>query len=40
MAPMTTLIYTVRFLTPAFLGNAEQNGRWRYGLVPTPMRCP
>ncbi len=21
--------YTVRFLTPAFLGDAEQNGRWR-----------
>jgi len=20
---------TVRFLTPAFLGDAEQNGRWR-----------
>lgn len=21
--------YTLRFLTPAFLGDAEQNGRWR-----------
>ncbi len=29
MAPMTTLTYTVRFLTPAFLGDAEQHGRWR-----------
>lgn len=29
MAQMTTLHYTVRFLTPAFLGDAEQNGRWR-----------
>ena len=26
---MKTLSYTVRFLTPAFLGNAEQNGQWR-----------
>ncbi|HXF91720.1 MAG TPA: RAMP superfamily CRISPR-associated protein [Nitrospiraceae bacterium] len=26
---MTTLTYTVQFLTPAFLGDAEQNGRWR-----------
>jgi CRISPR-associated protein Cmr1 len=26
---MTTLTYTVRFLTPAFLGDAEQHGRWR-----------
>ncbi|WP_447974774.1 RAMP superfamily CRISPR-associated protein [Nitrospira sp. Kam-Ns4a] len=26
---MITLDYTVRFLTPAFLGDAEQNGRWR-----------
>src|SRR5207253_6755334 len=23
------LSYTVRFLCPAFLGNAEQNGQWR-----------
>jgi CRISPR-associated protein Cmr1 len=29
MLPMTTLDYTVRFLTPAFLGDAEQHGRWR-----------
>lgn len=29
MAPMTRLTYTVQFLTPAFLGDAEQNGRWR-----------
>lgn len=29
MTPMTTLTYTVRFLTPAFLGDAEQTGRWR-----------
>lgn len=26
---MKTLSYNVRFLTPAFLGDAEQNGRWR-----------
>ncbi|MFN3713605.1 MAG: RAMP superfamily CRISPR-associated protein [Alcanivoracaceae bacterium] len=26
---MKTLSHTVRFLTPAFLGNAEQNGQWR-----------
>lgn len=26
---MTQRSYTVRFLTPAFLGNAEQNGEWR-----------
>jgi hypothetical protein len=29
MAQMTTREYTVRFPTPAFLGDAEQNGRWR-----------
>lgn len=29
MAAMTTLEYRIRFLTPAFLGDAEQNGRWR-----------
>ncbi len=29
MATMTRLDYTVRFLTPAFLGDAEQHGRWR-----------
>ncbi|PZP56463.1 MAG: hypothetical protein DI596_10305, partial [Azospira oryzae] len=26
---MTERGYTVRFLTPAFLGDAEQNARWR-----------
>lgn len=26
---MKTLQYTIRFNTPAFLGDAEQNGRWR-----------
>lgn len=26
---MTKLEYQVRFVTPAFLGNAEQNGQWR-----------
>lgn len=26
---LTTRQYTVRFLTPAFLGNAEQSGQWR-----------
>lgn len=26
---MKQLSYTVKFLTPAFLGNAEQNGQWR-----------
>ena len=26
---MITRSYTVRFLTPAFLGDAEQNGAWR-----------
>lgn len=26
---MQTLNYTLRFLTPAFLGNAEQNAQWR-----------
>jgi len=26
---MKTLEYTVRFTTPAFLGNAEQSGQWR-----------
>ncbi|MCX7673545.1 MAG: hypothetical protein N2Z63_08105, partial [Thiobacillaceae bacterium] len=26
---MKTLEYTVRFNTPAFLGNAEQQGQWR-----------
>lgn len=40
MSPMTQLALAVRFLTPAFLGDAEQHGRWRYSLVPTPMRCP
>src|SRR5690625_7156461 len=27
--PMKTLDYTIRFVTPAFLGNAEQAGQWR-----------
>ncbi len=27
--PMAIRHYTVRFLTPAFLGNAEQSGQWR-----------
>lgn len=26
---MTTVSYRVRFLTPAFLGNADQSGQWR-----------
>ena len=26
---MNKLEYQVRFLTPAFLGNAEQGGQWR-----------
>lgn len=26
---MTTLQYEIRFVTPAFLGNAKQNGQWR-----------
>jgi CRISPR-associated protein Cmr1 len=26
---MLTRAYTLRFVTPAFLGNAEQNGQWR-----------
>ena len=26
---MKKLEYEVRFLTPAFLGNADQNGQWR-----------
>jgi CRISPR-associated protein Cmr1 len=26
---MKTLAYTLTFLTPAFLGGAEQSGRWR-----------
>ena len=26
---MTKLKYEVRFVTPAFLGNAEQSGQWR-----------
>lgn len=30
---MTKLEYTVRFLTPAFLGNAEQSGQWRTPLA-------
>lgn len=29
MRPMKTLSYRVQFLTPAFLGNAEQSGQWR-----------
>ncbi len=29
MATMTTHAYTLRVLTPAFLGDADQNGRWR-----------
>lgn len=29
MALMTQWELTIRFLTPAFLGDAEQNGRWR-----------
>ena len=29
MQKMQHLKYSVRFLTPAFLGNAEQNGQWR-----------
>ncbi|WP_269447236.1 hypothetical protein [Candidatus Nitrospira inopinata] len=40
MALMTRLTYTVQFLTPAFLGDAEQCGWRRYDLVPTPMWCP
>ncbi len=27
--PMTTRSFKVRFLTPAFLGNADQSGQWR-----------
>jgi CRISPR-associated protein Cmr1 len=26
---MTETSYTVRFVTPAFLGDADQKGRWR-----------
>lgn len=26
---MQRLIFTVRFITPAFLGDSEQDGRWR-----------
>jgi hypothetical protein len=26
---MLKLEYEVRFVTPAFLGNADQNGQWR-----------
>lgn len=26
---MKTLEYNIRFITPAFVGNAEQNGQWR-----------
>ena len=29
MGRMEELVYQVEFLTPAFLGNAEQNGQWR-----------
>ncbi len=29
MGAMTKMEYTVRFLTPAFLGDAEQSDRWR-----------
>lgn len=29
MTPMETRSYNVKFLTPAFLGDAEQNGAWR-----------
>lgn len=29
MPSMTMRHFTLRFLTPAFLGDAEQNGRWR-----------
>ena len=29
MQPMQQMKYEVRFLTPAFLGNAEQSGQWR-----------
>jgi hypothetical protein len=29
MAPMTGCEYSVRMLTPVFLGDAEQNGWWR-----------
>ncbi len=29
MSMMQTRTFTVRFLTPAFLGDANQNGRWR-----------
>ena len=29
MQPMRQLKYEVEFLTPAFLGNAEQSGQWR-----------
>lgn len=34
MAPMMTLDYTVRFLAPAFVGDAEQAGRWRTPNLP------
>ena len=26
---MQRMTYRIRFLTPAFLGNAEQSGQWR-----------
>ncbi|MCE2461531.1 MAG: hypothetical protein J4F38_12235 [Pseudomonadales bacterium] len=29
MQPMRQMKYEVKFLTPAFLGNAEQSGQWR-----------
>lgn len=29
MSPMMQWALTVRFLTPAFLSDAEQTGRWR-----------
>jgi hypothetical protein len=31
---MTRLAFTVTVLTPAFLGDAEQSGRWRTANIP------
>jgi CRISPR-associated protein Cmr1 len=35
---MRTFEYTLRFNTPAFLGNAEQNGQWRTPPIKAQLR--
>ncbi len=40
MVPMSRFTYTVRFLTPALLRDAEQHGRWRTPPLKALLRLP